>query len=80
MANELGAHEQARFLRIAAALACLVAALVVGRLAGWDGSGSHDPTGHTAFVWVIVLSVTTVVVNVGLLVADRIRDRARARI
>jgi len=77
MADELGAHEQARFIRIAAGLACLVAALVVGRLAGWDGSGADSASGHTAFVWVIVLSVTTIVVNVGLLLVDRVRSRAR---
>jgi hypothetical protein len=77
MPNELGAHYQARFLRIAAALACLVAALVVGRLAGWDGSGHNDAPGHTAVFWVIVLSVITVVVNVGLLLVDRVRARAR---
>jgi len=78
MANELGAHDQARFLRIAAALTCLVAALVVGRLAGWDGSGPNDTPGHTVVFWVIVVSVITVVVNVGLLLMDRVRG-ARAR-
>jgi hypothetical protein len=76
MALDTAARENVRFLRIAGALACVVAALVVGRLNGWS-SGGHDNAGEIAVLWVIVLSVATAVVNAALLLADRVRGHGR---
>jgi len=76
MVTDAADREKARFLRIVVALACLVAAIVVGKIAGWETSGGDDPPGHIAVFWVYVLSLVTIGVNVALLVVSRIRGRA----
>jgi len=68
MAVDAPAREKTRFLRIAVALTCVVAAFMVGRLS------DSESAGQTAVVWVIVLSLLTVVVNALLVMVARARN------
>lgn len=73
MVTDAAGREKARFLRVVVALACLVAAIVVGKMAGWETSGDDDPPGQVAIFVLFVASVLTIAVNLGLLVVGRLR-------
>lgn len=76
MVTDAADREKSRFLRVVVALACLVAAIVVGKIAGWETSGEDDPPGQVAVFAVFAASVLTIAVNLGLLVASRLHGRA----